>query len=240
MRIAILDLDGTLIPGTVGHALLDTVLAADARTHPMSRQALEALRSSYASLSHTSTDMADLHVHYAQTLAGCPVPILEEFAQKAWRRELPHLFAHTRPLIALLRDAGFRILLLSGSPEEIVRRAAAELRVDDWRGTRMRVERGAYTREFELTPALPGGKLAALTEMVDLGTVNLARSFALGNSWPDADLLHRVGLPVVFEPSGPMADAADWLGFAWADRHTLLKVAADVIGSGTRQLTVSR
>jgi phosphoserine phosphatase len=74
------------------------------------------------------------------------------------------------------------------------------------------------------------GKERLLREQFSSGSLDLARSFAIGNSPADADVLSCVGHPVAFEPEPMLAALAAERGWFIADRSTLLRHITEIVG----------
>jgi HAD superfamily hydrolase (TIGR01490 family) len=221
MKAALFDLDGTLIPGALGLELARK-LAADAV--PIALEELEQLLVEYQRGSISYEQMTrQAHSIYAHGLAGLPVRTVEEAANQVWQQVSPTLHHYARPLIARLQDAGFTVLLLSGSPRETVKCAAAELEVDRWMATTLQVRDGHYTAHLTAAPSLSGGKLHALHSCADDIAIDLANSIAIGNSPSDAELFEIVGHPFAFEPDTALRQLATDRGWPIINRHNTLE-----------------
>ncbi|WP_335938999.1 HAD family hydrolase [Streptomyces sp. PTD5-9] len=232
MKIALLDMDGTLTPAALGMSMLGSQRAAKL-INPVAMKDLERL---YQDAHSSVASMYALYEKYAQTLAGLPESAIQELAEEVWRREKTSIYPHAKPLIDTLHLAGYRTLLVSGSPDEIVRLVARDLGVHAGSGTRLVRAEGQYTGHIELAPALPGGKRAVLEEAVQPRAVDWSVAYALGNSWPDIEVLNRAGLSLLFEPHPHVREAARWFGIRQATRQTVLEQTRELLSTS---LTVS-
>jgi HAD superfamily hydrolase (TIGR01490 family) len=221
MKAAIFDLDGTLIRGALGLELARKLAAA---TAPIALKELEQVLVEYqrGSISHEQMTRR-AHSIYAHGLASLPVGMVEEAANEVWQRAGRTLHHYARPLIAGLRNAGFTVLLISGSPRETVKRAAADLEVDRWSAATLQVRDGRYTTRLTAAPGLVGGKLSALHGCANDIAIDLAHSIAIGNSPSDAELLEIVGHPFAFEPDAELRQLATDRGWPIINRHNTLK-----------------
>ncbi|MFD5143160.1 hypothetical protein [Streptomyces sp. NPDC058401] len=73
-------------------------------------------------------------------------------------------------------------MLISGSPYEIVRRAPAELGIGEAHGMRAEFRRGRCAGALTTTPALPGGKRAALRTATKGSPLDRRSSFTIGRA----------------------------------------------------------
>ncbi|WP_424863854.1 HAD family hydrolase [Streptomyces sp. MMS24-I29] len=227
MKIALLDMDGTLTPTALGMAMLGSQRA----TKLINPAAMKDLGRLYQDARSSVTGMYALYEKYAQTLAGLPESAIQELAEEVWQREKVSVYPHTKPLIDTLHLAGYRTLLVSGSPDEIVRLVARDLGVHAGSGTRLVRAEGQYTGHIELAPALPGGKRAVLEEAVQPRAVDWSVAYALGNSWPDIEVLNRAGLSLLFEPHPHIREAARWFGIRQANRQTVLEQTRELLST---------
>ncbi|MFF3734840.1 HAD family hydrolase [Streptomyces sp. NPDC002476] len=227
MKIALLDMDGTLTPTALGMAMLGSQRA----TKLVNPAAMKDLGRLYRDAQESVRSMYALYEKYAQTLAGLPESAIQELAEEVWQREKASIYPHTKPLIDTLHLAGYRTLLVSGSPDEIVRLVARDLGVHAGHGTRLVRAEGQYTGRIELAPALPGGKRAVLEEAVQPRTVDWTVVYALGNSWPDIEVLNRAGLSLLFEPHPHIREAARWFGIRQATRRTVLEQTRELLSA---------
>jgi HAD superfamily phosphoserine phosphatase-like hydrolase len=225
MKIALLDMDGTLTPAALGMAML----GSQGATKIVNPAVMKDLGRLYQDAQTSVTGMYALYEKYAQALAGQPESAMQELAEEVWQREKVSIYPHTKPLIDTLHLAGYHTLLVSGSPDEIVRLVARDLGVHAGCGTRLVCTEGQYTGHIELAPALPGGKRAVLEEVVQPGAVDWNVAYALGNSWPDIEVLNRAGFSLLFEPHPHIREAARWFGIRQATRRTVLEQTRELL-----------
>ena len=124
----------------------------------------------------------------------------------------PYVYQEALDLLAEHRAAGRRLVIVSSSPEEIVRPLAGHLGVDDVLATRSRVVEGRYVGELEFYCAGPG-KAEAMRAFAEREGVDLAGSFAYSDSITDLPMLKAVGRPVAVNPDRDLrreAEACGW------------------------------
>ncbi|MEZ4385357.1 MAG: haloacid dehalogenase-like hydrolase [Nannocystaceae bacterium] len=220
-----LDIDGTMIPGSLGLGLL-------ARLRSWGLGAPEHIDAIFAEIERqrggaiSYNDMvAETTRRFAAAIRGISTSSVDEVAAEVWAERRADLFPFVRPMVARLLASGLRPVIISSSPRAIVRHLAADLGVDDVAGSLFRVDDGRYDGTCELMPGRPQGKVTALqrTLCVDtLAALDLPGSLALGNALSDACVLEIVGAPIAFEPVPELRELAAARGWTISDRARLL------------------
>jgi phosphoserine phosphatase len=232
VRVAILDVDGTLFPGSIGLCLLDAIVKrgmcdaarADAVYESVARHRKGV--TSYDEMARTAT------AAYASLLRGLPQAAVTSVAAEVWSQERERLFPFVRPLIRVLSSAGFVPMVMSSSPSEIIAWLAADLGVENYRGAQFTAVDGLFVGSTDVTLGESDSKLRLLKASFPEGSLDLDGSFAMGNSPNDIGLLSRVGHPVAFEPDLPVRALAAERGWFVGDRHTILDHVTTIAGWG--------
>lgn len=121
----------------------------------------------------------------------------------------PLVYAEALAIMEGHRGAGRRVVVISASPEEIVRPLCRHLGIDDVIATRAAVDdEGRYTGELELYAYGPG-KAAAMHELADIEGLDLEASYAYSDSITDLPMLEAVGHPVVVNPDAALRAIAE-------------------------------
>jgi HAD superfamily hydrolase (TIGR01490 family) len=125
----------------------------------------------------------------------------------------PLVYAEALAVMAEHQGVGRRVVVISASPEEIVRPLCRHLGIDDVIATRAAVdEEGRYTGELELYAYGPG-KAEAMRAMADQDGIDLDASYAYSDSVTDLPMLEAVGHPVVVNPDAPLRAIATERGW---------------------------
>ena len=120
----------------------------------------------------------------------------------------PLVFAEALAIIEEHRGKGRRVVVISASPEEIVRPLCRYLGIEDVIATRAAVDdEGRYTGELELYAYGPG-KAEAMLEMAEREGIDLGASYTYSDSITDLPMLETVGNPVVVNPNSELAAIA--------------------------------
>ncbi|WP_405657920.1 haloacid dehalogenase-like hydrolase [Streptomyces sp. NBC_01166] len=223
---AVLDLDGTLHPGTLGASVLrELVAAGHARSHAAGR-ALAAI----ADRAHTpaATTVDQVYASYTQAVAGMPHRQLREASRRAWDAQRGALFPYVPTLLRTLSTRGYTVVLLSGSPQEALDRVGGDLHVHHCYGAQIAVRDGRCQGYLTRAPGRQGEKLRILNHLAERLQLDLTQSLALGNSASDLSLLQAVGNPVAFEPDAALAAHARGAGWGRVTRDTALHTLASL------------
>lgn len=130
----------------------------------------------------------------------------------------PLVYQEAIELIGHHRESGRPVVLISSSPEEIVRPLARFLGgIDEVIATRSKVgPDGTYTGEVEFY-AYGDGKVDAIRELAERDGIDLAASFAYSDSATDLPMLRIVGHPVAVNPDKELREVAEDEG--WETRE---------------------
>lgn len=125
----------------------------------------------------------------------------------------PLVYAEALAVMEDHRGAGRRVVVISASPEEIVRPLCRHLGVTDVIATRAAVdEDGRYTGELELYAYGPG-KAEAMRAMAEEEGIDLEASYAYSDSITDLPMLEAVGHPVAVNPDSALRAVAEERGW---------------------------
>ncbi|MER8046944.1 haloacid dehalogenase-like hydrolase [Streptomyces sp. NPDC094032] len=237
MKLAALDVDGTLYAGTLGFALLDELRAAGRVSARAVRHVHRTMREHRGAGALFRDTTGPASSAYGRAMEGVRHTDAVRASHTAWRRVRDRLLDSTGPLLEHLRRTGHTPVLLSGSPQEMVDRLAGELGVTHRFGMRLtHAADGTYTRGFAALPAVPEVKSELLRGLAHGLGADLRTALAVGNSASDHALLAAVGHPVAFEPDDALRTLARARGWAVADRHTLVAVVSALTPSLERNL----
>jgi HAD superfamily hydrolase (TIGR01490 family) len=129
----------------------------------------------------------------------------------------PLVYAEALAIIDDHKRAGRKVVVVSASPEEIVRPLCRYLGIDDVIATRSEVdEEGRYTGRIEHYAYGPGKAEAIVAMAVEEG-IDLAASYSYSDSATDIPMLEIVGHPVVVNPDSELKSVAEERG--WEVRY---------------------
>ncbi len=225
-KIAAIDIDGTIYPDNLGQCLFEE-LVSRGLCRQQSWNHFIALISRYRQRTMSREELSERASEvYALGIKGLSPSDITAVAMDIWARKHGHLFTFTRPLIELLHEHGYISVLISSSPEEIVRLVAKTLRVEGYCASQFGLVQGRYSGTVVCMPALPGKKRQLLSEFIHTrlgrGSVDLSTSIAIGNTSGDASMLSMVGRPLVFEPDHSLLSSTEARQWPVVNRENIL------------------
>jgi HAD superfamily hydrolase (TIGR01490 family) len=204
-RLAVFDLDRTLLPGSslfeLGRALADRGLIDRAL---VARHALRAAVFARRGLADSRIErVRDTVLAAAADREG---EQLASVAREVGDRLASAAHPAARWLIDRHHAAGDVCVVLSASPQELVEAVGAGLGADRSIGTRAEVVDGRLTGRLDGPFCHGSGKLERLRD--ELGEVDLGGAVAYADSGSDLPLLDACGHPVAVNPDRRLRDAA--------------------------------
>jgi HAD superfamily hydrolase (TIGR01490 family) len=134
---------------------------------------------------------------------------IQEIVREALEETVePIIYAEALDLIEAHRAAGYKVYLVSASPEDIVLPLATHLGVDGAIASRAAVDdEGRYAGEMEFYAYGPF-MAEAMRELAEAEGFDLAESSAYSDSYTDLPMLEAVGHPVAVNPDRVLAKVA--------------------------------
>ncbi len=208
MRLAIFDIDGTLVQGSSERMFWRFLLARR-------RQGLRQL-AAYALFMIRYVPVGGIHTvkrnkAYLSGLdTGEIAELAEEFVRTRLLREL-----HAPAVERLNRHVarGDKVMLMSGTLQPIARSLARHLGAAEAWATLANERGGRYTANPPETHPFDVGKLVLARELARSAGADLAQAAAYGDSRHDLPLLRAVGEPVAVRPDAKLLEVAERLGW---------------------------
>lgn len=225
LKLAVLDLDGTLYPGALGVELLRALVESDVCAREKGAAVFDILRRYRAGEIDFATMSVSAYGSFAVALQDCLCAEVERTARELWTRERSRLFPFAAELVTMLKERGCEPLLISGSPQEVVSLVAEELGIADSCGALFARRNGSYTGEVERASAVLGEKERILSSIIRGKEICLNEAIAIGDSLADSVLFELVGRAIAFEPEPELFRLALHNGWVIADRGTILDKA---------------
>jgi fatty acyl-CoA reductase len=156
---------------------------------------------------------------FYRSYRGVEVQDLAEWDHENFKRyTVPRIRPSAIETIREHREQGHRVVILTGGLESRVKPLAEYLQVDDVLAVRLASENGRYTGEVDGPYLVNGEKKRAAEAYARRLGIDLAASYAYGDSMSDTALLDAVGHPCVVNPRGQlrrMARQKGWTVFSW-------------------------
>ncbi len=150
-----------------------------------------------------------IHLKY---IKGCRKASVEEVAKEIVRRMKNRVYRYTRDLLKSLKDEGFRLVTISGSPAYIVSKFSRTLGFDAYFGSEYKITNGTFEDKV-VNPEVFAEKDKVLLRYAAQRqlAVDWRRSIAVGDTESDIAMLKLVGHPLAFNPNMHLA--------AYAKKH---------------------
>ena len=210
-KLAIFDVDGTIFRKNLHFELL-TQMIYSRIFKKTSKEELNELYRDWINQKHTYEQHRDKMVQiYEKNIIGCEERDVKKIAEKVISANYQRVHIFTRNLIKKLRK-DHHLLMISGSPIEIVSSYAENFKFDDFFGSIYEInEQGFYTGREIFVPVLDKGKV--VEEFIGDRNFSLKDSVGVGDTESDAKFLELVERPIAFNPNKELkkiAEKNDW------------------------------
>lgn len=199
-RFAVFDIDGTLFRGGLYRELAHEVMRRGAIQPHLVAAAEAKLTQWHCRGARDAYDQYEQSLVKAldQSLPTIPVAIYDAAVAEVVTQQLDQVYTYTRHRLQELQAAGYFLIAISGSQEEVVRPFARHYGFDAWVGQRY-VRRGDhFTGEIIKTHT---DKDILLRQLVAKFDLTWKESYAFGDSAGDRHMLKIVTHPVAFNPT---------------------------------------
>lgn len=161
-----------------------------------------------------------LNVVFYRNYAGLCSDTVRSHAEACFQKVIrPSVFAQVSDCIAQHRAAGRQIVLATGSVEFVMSPLAAYLGADDVLAPRLVESDGRFTGELDGPPLGDLEKARRVRAYARKEKLDLAASFAYGDSIADLPMLKEVGHPHAVNPDRHLAQTArrsGWPTLRWS------------------------
>jgi HAD superfamily hydrolase (TIGR01490 family) len=149
---------------------------------------------------------------FLRELEGVSVAELQRCAIAEVEAHGRRLHMYTRDVALRLKQAGYQLIAISGSPQEILDLFLKPLGFDRAWGTVLAQDaRGRYTGEVLQNPF--GNKRRVMEEFLESVEVGLEYSVGMGDTLSDVGFLEMVGTPIAFNPNRGLFEVARQRGW---------------------------
>lgn len=211
MRLALFDLDNTLLAGDSDHSWGEFLCQrglVDAVAYQARNDAF------YADYCAGKLDVV-AYQNFSQAILG-----RTEMAQLAqWHAEFmreviePIILAKGEALLAQHRAAGDKLVIITATNRFVTAPIAARLGVDTLLATECGMQDGRYTGQITGVPCYQGGKVVRLGEWLKETGHSLDDSYFYSDSRNDLPLLEQVAHPVAVDPDDTLRAIAGERGW---------------------------
>ncbi|WP_341303990.1 HAD family hydrolase [Pseudomonas sp. TMP25] len=211
MRLALFDLDNTLLGGDSDHAWGDYLCERGILDAIAYKARNDAFYQDYLAGRLNITD----YLNFSLEILG-----RTEMAQlDQWHREFmrdcvePIILAKGEALLAEHREAGDKLLIITATNRFVTAPIAARLGVDTLLATECEMLDGRYTGRTTDVPCFKEGKVTRLTRWLGETGLSLADSYFYSDSINDLPLLEQVTYPFAVDPDPNLRAEAEKSGW---------------------------
>ncbi len=207
-KFAVFDIDGTLIRWQLYHAVINRLAKRGDLGDDM-WQILHDARMKWKNRERDSSFAAYERVLVGEFLAR--IKTLDhakyiETVDEITEEYIGQAYTYTRNLIAKLKRENYFLLIVSGSPREIVAKVAKHYGFDDYEAAEFVCDdQLCFTGQIN-SPVFDKNK--ALTGLIAKHDLSWEGSYAIGDSISDATMLELVENPIAFNPERELFETA--------------------------------
>ncbi|MBW6411250.1 HAD-IB family hydrolase [Clostridium weizhouense] len=138
---------------------------------------------------------------YLEAIKGLQRHQIEYIAKKVVEQKGDRVYTFTRDRIKWHKEQGHIIIIISGSPSELVKEMASKYGFTDYKGANYVIdEYGSYTGDV-IAMWDSKSKSKAINELVEKYNINLEKSYAYGDTSGDYTMFKHVNHPFCINPT---------------------------------------
>jgi HAD superfamily hydrolase (TIGR01490 family) len=197
---AVFDIDGTIIRWQLYHAICDAM----AKQGIINKSAYDEVRKQRMNWKTRENDQAFIEYEkklievFNQALTDMGVDNFHKIVKQVFDRYKDQVYTYTRDLIKELKGKDYVLFAISGSPDVIVKEMAKYYGFDDFMATSFDEADGQYKGYKYL---VIGKKHQALEKLVNKHGLNYEKSYGIGDSDGDIEMLSKTENPIAFNPN---------------------------------------
>jgi HAD superfamily hydrolase (TIGR01490 family) len=203
-KIAVFDIDGTLIRWQLYHAVVEAI----AKPSPDILASIKEIRSQWKTRSRRDSFKIyelELVKIFESSLAELTPEEYTKAIDSVFEQHKDQVYTYTRDLVTKLKKQGYLLFAISGSHAEIVGRIAAYYGFDDFIGSTYEQRAGHFTGKVKVARF---NKHRSLQKLIDKYGASTVDSVGVGDSESDASFLNMVEQPIAFNPDRDLLEIA--------------------------------
>lgn len=227
-KLAVFDVDGTLFDGNLGIEYVKVLVQKEI----FKKEIGDGIFGWYGRYKNGEVEKSvavdEIYKLYALGMKGVTTEKASEVASETWLTIKSKMYAFAPEIVQTLKNGGYIVLLLSGSPIEMVQNLGELLQIDGQNmvaGTLETVD-GIYTGNIISYPGSAEQKVEELDKLINSRglDINWLDSVGMGDNERDFGVLGRVGCPIAFNPSDKLVEKANESGWTVADADTVSEI----------------
>ena len=227
-KIAVFDVDGTLYGGNLGIEFLK-VLIANNIFNPEVGKEIFGWYAKYKSGEVEKTIVVDeIYRLFAVGMTGVDQSISLQTAHETFEKVKINLFSFAPELLSTLISSGYKVILLSGSPVEMISELGKLLGLENDLiiGGELEVIDNKYTGNIISYPGSADQKVSIIKRKIDELHLDIdwPNSFGMGDNERDIGILKLVGHPIAFTPNSVLSDIATQNNWQIATKDNVIPI----------------
>ncbi|MGL5752825.1 MAG: HAD family hydrolase [Paraclostridium sp.] len=140
---------------------------------------------------------------YVESLIGLDKNCIDFTSDQVIKLKSDRVYKYTRSRIKWHLDQGHTVIFISGSPDFLVGKMAKKYNITDFSGSKYIFENDKFNGE--VVPMWDSkSKNVAIDGFVEKYDIDLANSYAYGDTNGDINMLRRVGNPIAINPTNEL------------------------------------
>lgn len=227
-KLAIFDVDGTLFEGNLGIEFLKVLMQKELFPPEIGKEILSWYGKYKSGEVDKATAVDAIYELYAEGMANNQVSDVSQAAQETWAAVSEKVYPFTSELIPSLQNKGFKVILLSGSPIEMITMLANHLKLGSQAAVAgiLEITDDIYTGAIISYPGSAEQKITELNKYLQVNEIEVdwSNSIAMGDNERDEQVLRKVGKGLAFEPNEALKQLAKSSGWQIVDRNHILNL----------------
>lgn len=228
IKIAVFDVDGTIYNGNLGIELIKKLVNDKIFLNEIGKKIFEWYEKYKNGEVEKFIAIDNCYKYTNQGLKDLSVELIHQKAKEVWEIIKIKIFPFTKPLIKILKDNGFEIVLLSGSPFEMISLLGQELNI-----SQNNLISGISGIKDNFYTGIPISYIGSSNQKVDeikkyinnhKIKVNWKESFAFGDNERDIGIFELVGNPIAVNPDSYLEKYAKTKGIEIVNQNTILNI----------------
>ncbi|MBS3061795.1 MAG: HAD family phosphatase [Candidatus Diapherotrites archaeon] len=207
-KAAIFDIDGVLVKGFI-ICEFPKYLDQQGCIGSESNKKIQLLLSEYIKGTKSAAEVAtELPQVFARGLKGCDHQKVEKLGAAFMAIYKKNIFEHSKQLVKLMKQKGYLVLAMSGSPIEVIKQLKY-LGFDDLYGTECEIVDGVYSGNVKTNLVIRENKETLFYALIKKYNIDIESSFGFGDTSQDLPVLEHVGHPVTVNPDKKLSEIAE-------------------------------
>lgn len=229
-KLAIFDVDGTLFNGNLGIEFIKKLTQNGIQTKENAKTIMFWYLKYKNGEVKKSVAVDEIYKMHALGLKNSKEKEVKKVAEETWKEIKNKRYGFAANMIKKIKDQGYIVFLLSGSPTEIIEIFGNDLGIEKENilAGEIEIADGIYTGNIVFYPGSAEQKVEALMNLIQRKNIDVdwKNSMAMGDNERDAKVLGMVGNPIAFDPNEELKILAQNNNWKIADENTVLLMIA--------------